>query len=64
MLSTHGSNLNSIFVSMSELKFNLLIRVLTQNSNTMEFRKFLAKKIKISTVVTLNMTSFKTMAKK
>jgi hypothetical protein len=29
--STHGSNLNSIFVIMAELKFFLLTGVLTQN---------------------------------
>jgi hypothetical protein len=33
-LSTHGSNLNPIFVIMSELKFFLLMGVLTQNFNT------------------------------
>jgi hypothetical protein len=42
-LSTHGSNLNSIFVIMSELKFFLLTRVLTQNFNTMDLVKFLEK---------------------
>jgi hypothetical protein len=42
-LSTHGSNLNSIFVIMSELKFLLLIRVLTQNFNIMNLVKFLEK---------------------
>jgi hypothetical protein len=40
-LSTHGSNLYSIFVIMSELKFFLLTRVLTQNFNTMDRVKFL-----------------------
>jgi hypothetical protein len=35
-LSTHGSNLNSIFVIMSELKFFLLMGVLTQNFNAMD----------------------------
>jgi hypothetical protein len=33
-LNTHGSNINSIFVIMSELEFFLLMRVLTQNFNT------------------------------
>jgi hypothetical protein len=33
-LSTHGSNLNSIFVIMSELEFFLLTGVLTQNFNS------------------------------
>jgi hypothetical protein len=42
-LSTHGSNLNSIFVTMSELKFILLIGVLIQNFNTMDLVKFLEK---------------------
>jgi hypothetical protein len=35
-LSAHGSNLNSIFIIMSELKFILLTGVLTQNFNTMD----------------------------
>jgi hypothetical protein len=43
-LSTHGSNLNSMFVIMSELKFFLLIGVLTQNFNTMDLVEFLEKK--------------------
>jgi hypothetical protein len=42
-LSTHVSNLNCIFVSMSELKFFLLTGVLTQNFNTMDLVKFLEK---------------------
>jgi hypothetical protein len=42
-LSIHGSNLNSIFVIMSELEFFLLTRVLTQNLNTMDLVKFLEK---------------------
>jgi hypothetical protein len=42
-LSTHGSNLNSIFVIMSELEFFLLTRVLTQNFNTEDLVKFLEK---------------------
>jgi hypothetical protein len=40
-LSIHGSNLNSIFVIMNELKFFLLTRVLTQNCNTLDLVKFL-----------------------
>jgi hypothetical protein len=40
-LSTYSSNLNSIFVFMSELKFFLLIGVLTQFFNTMDLVKFL-----------------------
>jgi hypothetical protein len=42
-LSTHGSNPTIGFVHMSDLKFILLIEVLTQNSNTMELAKFLEK---------------------
>jgi hypothetical protein len=45
-LSTHGSNLNSMFVIMSELKFFLLMGVLAQNFNTMDLVKFLEKKSK------------------
>jgi hypothetical protein len=44
-LSIHGSNLNSIFVIMSELKFFLFMGVLAQNFNTLDLVKFL-KKIK------------------
>jgi hypothetical protein len=42
-LSTHVSNLNFIFVIMSELKFFLLTGVLTQNFNTMDLVNFLGK---------------------
>jgi hypothetical protein len=42
-LSIHGSNLNSMFVVMSELKFFLLTGVLTQNFNTVYLVKFLGK---------------------
>jgi hypothetical protein len=42
-LSIQGSNLKSIFVSMSELKFLLLTRVLTQNLNIVDRIKFLEK---------------------
>jgi hypothetical protein len=35
-LSIHGSNLNSMFASMSELELFLLTRVLTPNFNTVE----------------------------
>jgi hypothetical protein len=42
-LSTHGSNLNSIFVIMSELELFFLMGVLTQNFNTMDLVKFLGK---------------------
>ena len=40
-LSIHSSNLNSVFISMSELEFFLLMGVLNQNSYTMELEKFL-----------------------
>ena len=43
MLSTHGSNLNSTFVSMSELDFILLTKVSTQNSNIVKLVKFLER---------------------
>jgi hypothetical protein len=46
-LSTHGSNLNSIFVIISELKFILLTRVLIQNFNTMDLVKILEKSQKL-----------------
>jgi endonuclease V-like protein UPF0215 family len=42
-LSTHGSNLNSIFVIMGELKLILLIGVLIQNFNIVDLEKFLEK---------------------
>jgi hypothetical protein len=41
--STHGSNFNSVFVSMGDLDFFSLIGVLTQNSNIVELVKFLEK---------------------
>jgi hypothetical protein len=43
-LSKHGSNLDSIFVIMSELIFFLLTGVLTQNFITVHLVKFLEKK--------------------
>jgi hypothetical protein len=46
-LSTHGSNLNSIFVIMSELELFLLTGVLTPNFNTMDLVKFLEKNQKL-----------------
>jgi hypothetical protein len=46
-LSIHGSNLNSIFVIISELEFFLLTRVLIQNFNTVDFVKFLEKNQKL-----------------
>jgi hypothetical protein len=48
--SIHGSNLNSKFVSMSELELFLLTWVLTPNFNTMDFVKFLHKKKKKKTL--------------
>jgi hypothetical protein len=64
-LNTHGSNLNSIFVIMNELKFILLVGILILNFNTMDLVKFL-KIIKTSHLdrrVTLKVTSCKTMNK-
>jgi hypothetical protein len=46
-LSTYGSNLNSIFLILSELEFFLLTRVLPQNFNTMDLVKFLEKNQKL-----------------
>jgi hypothetical protein len=46
-LSTHGSNLNSIFLIMSELNFFLLTGVLIQNFNTMDLAKVLEKNQKL-----------------
>jgi hypothetical protein len=46
-LSTHGSNLNSIFVIISELELFLLTRVLTQNFNIVDLVKFLEKNQKL-----------------
>jgi hypothetical protein len=42
-LSTHGSNLNSIFVLMSELQFFLLTGILTHTFNIVDLVKFLEK---------------------
>jgi hypothetical protein len=61
-LSTHGSNLNSMFVIMSELNFILLTRVLTQNFNTMDLVKVFGKNQKLYIyiiIVTLKVTSCK-----
>jgi hypothetical protein len=66
-LSTHGSNLNSIFAIISELEFFLLTGVLIQNFNTMDLVKFLEKNQKFHIyiiTVTLKVTSYKTMSKK
>jgi hypothetical protein len=45
-LSTHGSNLNSMFVTMSELELFFLMGVLTQNFNNVDLVKFLDLKKK------------------
>jgi hypothetical protein len=45
--SIHGSNLNSIFVIMSELELFFLIGVLAQNFNTVDLVKFLEKNHKL-----------------
>jgi hypothetical protein len=66
-LSKHGSNLNSTFVIMSELKFFLLTGVLIQNFNTMDLVKFLEKnqKLQIQIItITLKVTLSRTMRKK
>jgi hypothetical protein len=66
-LSMHASNLNSRFVSMSELELFLLMGVLTLNFNTMDLIKVLEKNQKIHIqiiVVTLKVTSCRTMSKK
>jgi hypothetical protein len=66
-LSTHGSNLNSIFVIMSELELFFLTRVLTQNFNTMDLVKFLEKNQKLHIyilAVTLKVILCRTMSKK
>jgi hypothetical protein len=46
-LSTHSSNLNSIFLIISELELFFLTGVLTQNFNTMDLVKFLEKNQKL-----------------
>jgi hypothetical protein len=46
-LSIQDSNLNSRFVSMSELELFLLTRVLTPNFNTVDLVKFLEKTQKL-----------------
>jgi hypothetical protein len=66
-LSIHVSNFNSIFVSMSELELFLLMGVLTPNFNTMDLVKILEKYQKLHiqiVVVTLKVTSCRTMSKK
>jgi hypothetical protein len=66
-LSIHASNFNSRFVSMSELEFFLLMGVLIPNFNTMDLVKILEniQKLHIEiVVVTLKVTSCRTMSKK
>jgi hypothetical protein len=66
-LTIHGSNFNSIFVSMSELELFLLKGVLTPNFNTMDLVKILEKNQKLHIqiiVVTLKVTSCRIMSKK
>jgi hypothetical protein len=66
-LSIHGSNCNSIFVSMTELELFLLIGVLTPNFNIVDLVKILEKnqKLQIQIVaVTLKVMSCRTMSKK
>jgi hypothetical protein len=66
-LSIHDSNLNSRFVSMSELELFLLMGVLTPNFNTVDLVKILEKNKKLHTwivAVTLKVTSCRTRTKK
>jgi hypothetical protein len=66
-LSIHASNFNSRFVSMSELELFLFTGVLTPNFKTMDLVKILEKNQKLHiqiVVVTLKVTSYKTMSKK
>jgi hypothetical protein len=46
-LRIHGSNLNSIFVIISELELFFLMGVLTENFNTVDLVKFLEKNQKL-----------------
>jgi hypothetical protein len=66
-VSTHGSNLNFIFVIMSELELFLLTEVLTQNFNTVDLVKFLEKNQKLHmqiVAVTVKVMSCRIMRKK
>jgi hypothetical protein len=65
-LNIHGSNLNSTFIIMSELKFFLLTRVWTQNFKTVDLVKIFEKNQKLHILivaVTLKVTSCRTMRK-
>jgi hypothetical protein len=64
--SIHASNLNSKFVSMSELELFLLTGVLTPNFNTMDLVNFFEKNQKLHiqiVAVTLKVTSCRTISK-
>jgi hypothetical protein len=66
-LSIHASKFNSRYVSMSEVELILLTGVLTPNFNTMDLVKILEKNQKFHIqilVVTLKVTSYRTMSKK
>jgi hypothetical protein len=66
-LSIYDSNLNSRFVSMSELELFLLTGVLTPNFNTMDLVKILEKNQKLDiqiVAVTLKVTPWRTMSTK
>jgi hypothetical protein len=66
-LSIRTTNFNSRFVSMNELELFLLTGVLTPNFNTMDLIKILEKNQKLHIqilVVTLKVTSCRTMSKK
>jgi hypothetical protein len=66
-LSIHASNLNSKFVSMSEVELFLLTGVLTPNFNTMDLIKILEKNQKLHiqiVAVTLKVKSCRTMSQK
>jgi hypothetical protein len=66
-LSIHASNLNSRFVSMTELELFLLTGGLIPNFNTMDLIKILEKNKKLHIhiiAVTLKVTSCRTMSKK
>jgi hypothetical protein len=66
-LSTYGSNFNSMFVIISELKFFLFTGILTQNFNIVDLVKFLKKYRKLHiqiTAVTLKVTLCRTKSKK
>jgi hypothetical protein len=66
-LGIHASNFNSRFVSMSELELFLLMEVLNPNFLGMDLVKILEKNKKLHIqiiVVTLKVTSCRTMSKK